>query len=417
MARKRKRVKSTNTTLCGDYTQETSDEIVLSVIVLAYNHEKYIAQALDSILEQQVNFNIEVIVGDDASTDQTQEILREYNEMFPGIFQMILREKNLGPAGNDYDLHMRAKGKYIAHLEGDDFWICKNKLQKQVDFLENHTEYSACVHKYTIVDSDGSPQKNQLLWWQSDKDLYNVSAYEEGKLAGQTATLVNINFFLRKSYSIYKSALIPDRMYMLILLGHGEIIKLDDVMSCYRYLPFHKGSFSADVMINFKKRYELFEFRNQLEKYALDEFGIQLDLSIERRLIWENNVNFYLKNKTKENQKTMFKIISISPHPFLYACNFWWKIICNNIENFFEIPKNKYKKIRNRHHAYLIELLRKSVVCSQRELEIARESSNILIHLQMDIQQIQEENTELKKLLCLVLKSQNLISEEFEDDD
>ena len=105
---------------------------------------------------------------------------------------MVLRRSNLGPSKNDYDLNLRAKGKYIAHLEGDDYWTDPYKLQKQIDFLEEHPEYSACTHLYSLVDENGRLKPNQRLWWQSDKDLYEIQDYKSGKLPGQTATLVNI---------------------------------------------------------------------------------------------------------------------------------------------------------------------------------------------------------------------------------
>ena len=109
-------------------------EVMVSVIVLTYNHEKYICQALDSILMQKTNFTYEILVGDDASTDRTPNILQDYQLNYPNIFRLFLRKTNQGPTGNAYPLFFEARGKYIATCEGDDFWCTAEKLQKQVDF-------------------------------------------------------------------------------------------------------------------------------------------------------------------------------------------------------------------------------------------------------------------------------------------
>ena len=133
------------------------DEIKVSVIVITYNHEKYIRKALDSILMQKVDFKYEILVGDDASIDSTPEIIREYKEKYPEYFNISLREKNLGGTRNSYELMMMAKGDYIANLEGDDYWIDENKLQKQVDFLEKHDNFVGCVSDFMYVDEKCNP--------------------------------------------------------------------------------------------------------------------------------------------------------------------------------------------------------------------------------------------------------------------
>ena len=102
--------------------------ILVSVIVLTYNHEKYIRQALDSILMQRVDFQYEILVGDDASTDSTQEILKEYDRNYPGKSRLFLRESNLGPTKNSYELLVSAKRDYPATCEGADYWKPFNVL-------------------------------------------------------------------------------------------------------------------------------------------------------------------------------------------------------------------------------------------------------------------------------------------------
>ena len=123
------------------------DTPLVSVRCITYNHENYIAQALDSFIMQKTKFPFEIIVHDDASTDRTAEIIREYEKKYPLIVKPIYEEENQwSKPGNPLGKIVNAalNGKYVAICEGDDYWIDENKLQMQVDFLENNPEYGMC---------------------------------------------------------------------------------------------------------------------------------------------------------------------------------------------------------------------------------------------------------------------------------
>lgn len=137
--------------------QNWNGEIPLvSVCCITYNHEPYIAQSLDGFLMQKTSFPFEVLIHDDASTDRTADIIREYEKKFPKIIKPIYQKENQYSKGNRAILasfvYPRAKGKYIALCEGDDYWIDENKLQMQVDFLENNPEYTMCFHDAVVVN-------------------------------------------------------------------------------------------------------------------------------------------------------------------------------------------------------------------------------------------------------------------------
>lgn len=132
---------------------DNSDSPIVSVRCITYNHEPYIAQALDGFLMQKTNFPFEVVVHDDASTDKTADIIREYEKKFPKIIKPIYETEN------QYSKHdgslarivnAALKGKYVAFCEGDDYWIDENKLQMQVDFLEKNPEYGMCFSNAKI---------------------------------------------------------------------------------------------------------------------------------------------------------------------------------------------------------------------------------------------------------------------------
>ncbi len=109
--------------------------------MITYNHENYITQALESILMQKCDFNFEIVIGEDCSTDKTREILLGYKIKYPKIFKLLLNEKNIGAVRNQINTLKSCSGEFIAICEGDDYWSDPFKLQKQVDFLEAHEEF------------------------------------------------------------------------------------------------------------------------------------------------------------------------------------------------------------------------------------------------------------------------------------
>lgn len=135
-----------------------NNQIVVSIQCLAYNHAPYIRQCLDGFVMQKTNFRFEAIIHDDASTDGTQDIIREYEQKYPDIIKPIYETENQyskGIPGYITDLiSSKCKGKYIALCEGDDYWTDPLKLQKQVDFLEEHEDFSCCCHRFKIYFED-----------------------------------------------------------------------------------------------------------------------------------------------------------------------------------------------------------------------------------------------------------------------
>jgi glycosyltransferase involved in cell wall biosynthesis len=135
--------------------------VKVSVCIMSYNQEAFIAECLDSVIAQKTSFPFEIIIADDASTDQTAEIIKEYQIRYPSIIKPIFRVKNLGPSESIKDLYVHARGVYIAHMDGDDYAL-PGKLQKQADFLDGHEKCSIVFHQThtkkggTIHYNDGS---------------------------------------------------------------------------------------------------------------------------------------------------------------------------------------------------------------------------------------------------------------------
>ena len=126
-----------------------------SVVVSCYNQEKYVEECLDSILSQEIDFDCEIIVSDDCSTDRTQEVLRAYSEKHPGRIKLLLREKNVGAALNYHGVHKMASGDIIYHFDGDDVML-PGKLQRQHDVFKSDARVNVVFHKAVYFSDDGS---------------------------------------------------------------------------------------------------------------------------------------------------------------------------------------------------------------------------------------------------------------------
>lgn len=166
-------------------------EILVSVFCLAYNHEKYIKTALDGFIKQKTSFKYEVIVHDDASTDNTAEIIREYQKKYPDIIKPIFQSEN------QYSKHVgimstfmlpAARGKYIAFCEGDDYWCDENKLQIQVDCLEKNSSYVASVHNTEFIHM--STGKKEIPYPNKDRIMSVDDCVTRGSRTYQTSSLV-----------------------------------------------------------------------------------------------------------------------------------------------------------------------------------------------------------------------------------
>ena len=221
--------------------QSNNEEIMVSVCMIAYNHERFIRQALDSVLNQKTNFKYEIIIHDDASPDNTADIIREYEKKYPNIIKAIYQKENQfsknGGILQNY-IYPSVRGKYIAFCECDDFWIDEYKLQKQVDFLEKHPDIFSVAHRYEVVDVNGNIVEYSHKGIKLDRYFTkrDVLKYKSGTLHPNSV--------------IYRSSLIRDEGYIkgrkkcCILGGHtfliynlaqrSDIYMLDECMSAWR---------------------------------------------------------------------------------------------------------------------------------------------------------------------------------------
>lgn len=250
------------------------NEVMLSVLVPVFNHEQYIEKALDSIFMQKTSYSYEVLVGEDCSTDNTREVLKKYECQYPEKLKVFYRKQNLSHSryNNIVDLRKRAQGKYLITLEGDDFWISNNKIQRQLEFLETHPEYIAVAHNCIVVGRDGKP--NGEHYPECKRHHYSFGDYLMETFPGQTASVMYRNFEKNNlvDKSILEKNLIPgDRLLYFALILNGRIYCIQEAMSAYRHVTQGGTSFSATYKYSFtKEEYwhrQLLEYAQQQKCY------------------------------------------------------------------------------------------------------------------------------------------------------
>ena len=224
----------------------------ISIICNAYNHEKYIKDALDSFIMQQVSVPFEILIHDDASTDNTANIIREYEKKYPSVIKPIYQLENKYQNGIEITpliQFKRAQGKYIAICEGDDYWTDNKKLQKQYDFMEKYLQYSGCCHAYNMVDRNKKLLQTKEI--MNGNGIVPMSCLIGNQLdAPHYATL-----FLRKDYlkdigEEFLGKRFNDMILRLYCAAKAPLYYLSQNMSVYR--RFTEGSWTVRVGMNQK---------------------------------------------------------------------------------------------------------------------------------------------------------------------
>jgi glycosyltransferase involved in cell wall biosynthesis len=208
---------------------------LVSVHLLTFNHAKFIRQSIESVVNQQTDFPFEIIIGDDHSTDGTSQIVDEYQTQYPDLIKVVRGKTNGGPQPNSIRILKNCRGKYMAALEGDDYWIDPLKLQKQVDFMEQNPDFAVCFTN-TRVEFFENNEEPYLLNSDIEKDVFELKdliAETEVWFMG-TATLfytMSSIFPVQPWFYKTKSGDIP---MIMLAARHGKIKYLSDVTAAYR---------------------------------------------------------------------------------------------------------------------------------------------------------------------------------------
>ncbi len=269
---------------------------LVSICTITYNQEKYIKEALNSLLMQETNFPFEVLINDDFSTDNTGNIIREYENKYPHIIKPIYQKENQAGKGINPDAafnYLRAKGKYIALCEGDDYWIDKNKLQYQIEKMKEHDNCQISFHPAIIVDDQIVTERVLSRHLKYDK-IFNVSTVIE-KNGGffPTASIIFEKVVINNMPEFFQHADAGD--YFLQIFGslNGGALYLEKVMSARR---IHNQGVWTSIVDNFEARKELaLNMTETIQK--LDEF---LDFKYHKEIMDFIGSNFLLILRNKK---------------------------------------------------------------------------------------------------------------------
>jgi glycosyltransferase involved in cell wall biosynthesis len=206
-----------------------ADGMKVSVLICAYNQERYIEQAVRSALMQEANFPFELVIGEDCSTDSTRHIVQKLAAENPDRIRLFCHEKNLGMHHNYRTTLLKCTGEYVALLEGDDYWISPHKLQKQVDFLESHPECVLCFHDVLVFDQDAGTESPYCR-----AGIPQITGLQDilQEMYFNTASVLMKNL---GTFPVWGTDLaIGDWPFFIYLAGYGKFGFINEILSAYR---------------------------------------------------------------------------------------------------------------------------------------------------------------------------------------
>lgn len=212
----------------------TKSKPKVSICVVTYNHKNYIRECLDSLINQKVDFEFEIIVGDDASKDGTAEIVKEYGEKFPNLIFPVLHSKNIGGTMNYFSVHHRAQGEYICHIDGDDLAF-SGKLKKQAEFLDENLDHVVVWHREEVFNDERSLRQNSTPLLKDVVDVLNIT--QSDLLRYGTLGVHSSIMYRRKCVLNVENCKteILDYHASVRFLDKGKAAVLSDVLGGYRY--------------------------------------------------------------------------------------------------------------------------------------------------------------------------------------
>jgi glycosyltransferase involved in cell wall biosynthesis len=290
---------------------------LVSICCLTYNHAKYVRQCLDSFITQQTSFDIEILIHDDASTDGTDRIIKEYEREFPSIVFPVYQSTNQYSLGVSLSqiIYSRVRGKYIATCEGDDYWLDPYKLEKQVSFLEKNPSYTCCGHlSVTIYDFKTNSNVQVFSKMPNISGIITKRKFYKAQNI-HTSSLVYRSDLINR-LPVHRKELDRDNPFKYWLLTYGPIKVLGQNMSVYRR---NKGGVSEQLSINQIYQAEIATSKALGEE--LKEFHFQAHYLKSRwhyyylcngsNLSFVNRLNLFLKFSFGSFYRFPFNILSI----------------------------------------------------------------------------------------------------------
>lgn len=297
------------------------NDVKVSVFCTVYNHEKYLRQCLEGFVIQKTNFRFEVLVHDDASTDNSADIIREYETKYPEIIIPIYQKENQHSQGISIArnfLYPRARGKYIASCEGDDYWCDENKLQKQYDALEGNPNCDFCVCKVKDISESG-----EAIGYYHPNFFINSGVISGERFIELTEfwAFQTSSYFRRKDETLIQNLPrffsvtdVGDTPLMLYYGQKSDVFYIDKVMSCYRHgapdsFNVKRNQWSVEKkIIHYNKQIEMYKEFNEYTQKRYNQFCLNEIIRYEYKIDEvQGNYKKLLLKKYKNVHKKMSK--------------------------------------------------------------------------------------------------------------
>lgn len=216
---------------------EAQEKPLVDVWMITYNHEKYIAQAIESVMMQKTSFPYRLVIGEDCSTDSTRKICKEYSKKYPEKIHLILHEKNTGGQRNSYIVHKHCTAEYVAMLEGDDYWTDPLKLQKQVDYMKSNPDCAACFHQviYKLSESESTIFPDTQI--KPKLKLNEIIASPRNGWVIMTSTIMYAKKAVPDIPKWFTELEIGDYTVIMLAALNGNIGFIKEVLGAYRLNP------------------------------------------------------------------------------------------------------------------------------------------------------------------------------------
>lgn len=309
---------------------------LVSVCCLAYNHENSIRQAIEGIVSQKTDFVFELLIHEDASTDNTAEIVKEYEQKYPHIIKPIYQTENQFFKCNIAQTYMQPKvqGKYIAICEGDDFWIDENKLQLQVDYMEKNPHCAMCFHAVEQLDSDGTKSVYRPL-----KNSQVVPTGLIIKRGGMFCPSVSLMFradIMTEWPEFRVAADVYDYPSQVLAAVKGESYYIDKIMGVYRFASEGSWTEQHKSVTDFKHTNNETQWLELFNEYTNGKYQVEIDYHMahlwftEYRKTIDKNAKKKAKsyiNKLDFKNKLIFTVLVLMFSVLGTKANVLWNIM------------------------------------------------------------------------------------------
>ncbi|TWI12143.1 glycosyltransferase involved in cell wall biosynthesis [Flavobacterium cauense R2A-7] len=304
---------------------------LVSICMITYGHENYIREAIEGVLMQQCDFEIELVVSNDCSPDATHDVIHEILESHPNAYKLkyIKHENNIGMMPNFVHALQECRGKYIALCEGDDYWIDPLKLQKQIDFLEENQDYVLCFHKVKVLQSDGVLGDDSITEVPAEYETMEAMARYGNYIHTPSVVFRNC---IKSFPEEFEKTPIGDYFLYMLLASHGKIKRLDETMAVYRHGVGVFSGNSSDVMLY-----------KSTKTFVLIASALKDNKEIAAIMVYRvyRNLKFYSFQKNNDEANVFLKLLNAETdnHFLKYFLELYLPFVSENL-----MEKKGYQK-------------------------------------------------------------------------